>query len=184
MASQAGARVAWLRRLGVVAAVACVAASPAAAGDYRGQIRALMPTPKEFGFTQLLAFKPAKKPAAALRKGWKGGVAAIYAKGTRKAPVEAAATVYVYAKPADAKNASRHACANCPHTVANGIQMRYAATKSNGTVTVQTFMVCRNVYANAVTTGAEPATELARDAGALGLAVLNRAVHFGMTACR
>jgi hypothetical protein len=166
------------------AALVCAIAGPAAAGDYNGQVRALMPTPKEIGFTQLLAFKPAKKPATALTKGWKSGVGAIYAKGTTKAPVEAAATVYVYASAANAKSASQHACKKCPHMIAKGIQMRYAATKTKGIVTVQTFMVCRNVYANTVTTGAESPTKLASDAGLIGLAIFNRAAHFGMTACK
>jgi hypothetical protein len=176
--------VAKLRVVCAVAVLACTVTGAAAAADYHGQIRALMPTPKEIGFTRLIAFKPAKKPAVALRRGWKGGVAAIYAKGTTKALVEAAATVYVYASAADASSASQRSCPKCPHTRARGIQMRYAATKTRGIVTVQTFMVCHNVYANTVTTGAEAPTKLATDAGLIGLAIFNRAVHFGMTVCK
>jgi hypothetical protein len=166
------------------AVLACTVTSSAGAADYHGQIRALMPTHKEIGFTRLIAFKPAKKPPVALRNGWKGGVAAIYAKGTTKALVEAAATVYVYASATDARSASQRSCAKCAHTRAQGIELRYAATKSNGVVTVQTFLACHNVYANTVTTGAEAPTKLASDAGSIGLAIFNRAVHFGMTVCK
>jgi len=142
-----------------------------------------MPTPKEIGFTQLLQFKRAKQPTAKLARGFEEGVAALYAKGTRKAPVEAAATVYVYATPAAAKTAWKRACAQCPHVLVKGVQMRYQARRVNGTVAFQNFTICRNVFVNAVTAG-ETATKLATDAGTIAGAVYRRAAHFGMSRCK
>ena len=75
-----------MKRLCAVAAFAGVFAAAAAAGDYHGKAQALMPIPREIGFAQVLQFKPAKKPAATLARGWQAGVAAIFAKGTTKAP--------------------------------------------------------------------------------------------------
>jgi hypothetical protein len=169
--------------ISLAALLACVFAATAAAGDYQGKAQALMPTPKEIGYTQLLQFRKAKKPAARLAQGFREGVAAIYAKGTAKAPVEAAATVYVYATPAAAKTAWQRACAVCPHVVVKGVQMRYQARKVNGTLAFEDFTVCRNVFVNAVTAG-EPASKLANDAGTIAGAVYRRAVHFGMTRCK
>jgi hypothetical protein len=169
--------------ISIVALLGCAFAAPAAAGDYQGKAQALMPTPKEIGYTQLLQFRRAKKPAAKLAQGFKEGVAAVYAKGTAKAPVEAAATVYVYATPAAAKTAWQRACAGCPHVLVHGVQMRYQARKVNGTVAFENFTVCRNVYVNAVTAG-EPAMKLANDAGTIAGAVYRRATHFGMSRCK
>jgi hypothetical protein len=175
--------VARLTAVAAAAAVACVCASSAAARDYHGKAQALMPTPKEIGFAKVLQFKPAKKPASTLARGWQAGVAAIYAKGTTKSPVDAVATVYVYSGVAAAKTALQHACAKCPHVNGNGIQMRVRASKSNGATVVEAFAVCRNVYVNAVTTGTETTTKLATDAGTIGVAVYRRAIHFGMSTC-
>jgi hypothetical protein len=162
--------------------LACAFAATASAADYRGKAQALMPTPKEIGFTQLIQFRRAKKPTTKLAQGFKEGVAALYVKGTAKAPVEAAATVYVYATPAAAKAAWRRACAACPHVLVKGVQMRYQARRVNGTTAFQDFTVCRNVFVNAVTAG-EPATKLATDAGTIAGAVYRRAQHFGMSRC-
>ena len=164
------------------AALACVFAASAAAGDYKSKAQALMPTPKEIGYTQLLQFRKAKKPTARLAPGYREGVAAIYAKGTKKAPVEAAATVYVYATPGAAKTAWQRACAGCPHVLVKGVQMRYQARKINGTVAFENFTVCRNVFVNAITAG-EPTAKLANDAGTIAGAVYRRAAHFGMSPC-
>ena len=164
-------------------ALACALAATASAADYHGKSQALMPTPKEIGFTQLIQFRRAKKPAAPLARGFKEGVAALYAKGTAKAPVEAAATVYVYATPAAAKTAWLRACPACPHVLVKGVQMRYQARRVNGTTAFQDFTVCRNVYVNAVTAG-EPAAKLAADAGTIAGAVYRRAAHFGMSRCK
>src|SRR5689334_23692785 len=101
--------------LAVVTVLSCVFAAGAAARDYHGKAQALMPTPKEIGFSQVLQFKPAKKPTSNLKSGWQAGVAAIYAKGKAKSPVEAVATVYVYSGAPAAKTALQHACPNCPH---------------------------------------------------------------------
>lgn len=173
-----------MKRACTVAVAACVFVSSAAAADYRGIARALMPTPKEIGFTQLIQFTKANKPSGALARGFRAGVAAIYQKGTAKTPVQAAATVYVYATATAAKTAWQQTCVKCPHLVAKGIQMRFAASKSSGTSVVQTFTICRNVYVNAVTQGPETTTKLATDAGAISLAVYRRATHFGMSACK
>jgi hypothetical protein len=169
--------------ISLAALLACVFAAPAGAADYQGKAQALMPTPKEIGYTQLLQFRRAKKPAANLAPGFQEGVAAIYAKGTTKAPVEAAATVYVYSTPAAAKTAWQRACPGCPHVLVHGVQMRYQARKVNGTVAFENFTICRNVYVNAITAG-EPATKLANDAGTIAGAVYRRAAHFGMSRCK
>jgi len=173
-----------MRRLCAVAAVAGVFAAAAAAGDYHGQLRALMPTPKEVGFTQLIAFRQAKKPAANLARGFKGGVAAIYAKGTAKSPVEAAATVYVYATDAEAKTAWQRACPSCSHVLVKGVQMRYEERKVNGAVTFRSVTFCRNVWAAVIAAGPEATTKLANDVGVISGAVYRRATHFGMSACK
>jgi len=174
--------VARLRLTAVAVGLACAFATTAAAGGYQGKAQALMPTPKEIGYTQLLQFRKAKKPTARLAPGYREGVAAIYAKGTKKAPVEAAATVYVYATPGAAKTAWQRACGVCPHVLVKGVQMRYQARKINGTVAFENFTVCRNVFVNAVTAG-ETAAKLANDAGTIAGAVYRRAAHFGMSRC-
>src|SRR5439155_25812386 len=107
------------------AALACVFAAAAAASDYRGKAQALMPTPKEIGYSQVIEFQPAKRPAAKLARGWQSGVAAIFAKGTTKAPAEAVATIYLYANGATAKTAWQRACPSCAHVLVKGVQMRY-----------------------------------------------------------
>ena len=173
-----------MKRLCAVAAFAGVFAAAAAAGDYHGKAQALMPIPREIGFAQVLQFKQAKKPAATLARGWQAGVAAIFAKGTTKAPIEAAATIYVYTAAAVARTALQHACPKCPHVSAEGIEMRVKASKSSGATVVQAFAVCRNVYVSVLTTGPETTMKLATDAGTIGVAVYRRATHFGMSACR
>ena len=183
-----------MKRLCAVAAVAGVFAAAAAAGDYNGQLRALMPTPKEVGFTQLIrdahlrgyaqAPRHAKKPAANLAHGFKGGVAAIYAKGTAKSPVEAAATVYLYATDAEAKTAWQRACPSCSHVLVKGVQMRYEERKVNGAVTFRSVTFCRNVWAAVIAAGPEATTKLANDVGVISGAVYRRATHFGMSACK
>jgi hypothetical protein len=175
--------VARLTTIFLPALLACALAATAAAANYPGKAQALMPTPKEIGFTQLLQFHRAKKPTGKLGQGFKEGVAALYARGTAKAPVEAAATVYVYATPAAAKTAWQRACTRCPHVLVKGVQMRYQARKVNGTLAFQNFTVCRNVFVNAVTAG-EPAEKLANDAGTIAGAVYRRAAHFGMSRCK
>jgi hypothetical protein len=173
-----------VKRVVSILVVAGALAGTAAAADYRGIARALMPTPKEVAYTQLLQFTKAQKPSGSLAKGFKAGVAALYRRGTTKAPVEAAATVYVYTNAARAKSAWQHTCVKCSHLTAKGIQMRFAASKSGSVTVVQTYTVCRNVFVNAVTQGADTAAKLAQDAGAISLAVYRRATHFGMSACK
>jgi hypothetical protein len=176
--------VALLRRLGAVAVLACVLAGAAAAGDYHNTAQALMPTPQQVSFAQVIEFKKAKQPAAKLARGWKSGVAAIFEKGTTKAPVEAAITAFIYASAADAKTAWLNACPKCAHMLVNGIQFRYAAGKQNGLELVELFTACRNVYTNVVTEGSESQTKLVGDAELIGFAIYKRANHFGMSACK
>jgi hypothetical protein len=171
------------RVLVAAAALACASAPAAAAANYEGKAQALMPTPKEVGYTQLLRFQKSKQPVAKLAPGYKEGVAAIYAKGKAKAPAEAAATVYVYATPAAAKAAWLRACPTCRHVLVKGVQMRYQGGKVNGAEAFQDFTVCRNVFVNALTVG-EPAQKLANDAATIAGAVYRRAAHFGMSRCK
>jgi hypothetical protein len=167
----------------VLALLGCVFAAAAAAKDYRGKAQALMPTPKETAFPNLLQFTKAKKPGGTLAPGWQAGVAAIYQKGTTKSPIEAAATVYVYSNAATAKTAWQHVCTKCSHTVLAGLRMRYRSGRANGLLTFQSFTYCHNVYAAVVGQGAETATKLGNDVGTIIAGIYRRAVHFGMSAC-
>jgi hypothetical protein len=176
--------VARLTRLGAAVAVACVLAGTAAAADYHNTAQALMPTPNEVRFTQVLQFKKAKQPAAKLARGWRSGVAALFQKGTAKAATQAAITAFIYASAADAKTAWLNACPKCPHMLISGIQVRYEAGKQNGLGVVELFTACHNVYSNIVTEGSESQTKLVGDAELIGLAIYKRANHFGMSACK
>jgi hypothetical protein len=166
------------------AALACALAGAATAADYHNTAQALMPTPAQVGFRQVLEFKRATKPARKLAKGWKSGVAAIFAKGASKAAVDSAITAFIYDNAADAKAAWQNACPKCPHIVAKGVQLRYAAGKSSsGIPLVQVLTVCHNVYTTVLTEGSETQTKLAGDAELIALAIYKRANHFGMSAC-
>jgi len=166
------------------AALACVAAGTAAAGDYHNTAQALMPTPQQVGFAQVLEFKRAKRPAAKLAGGWKTGVAAIFLKGTTKAPVEAAITASIYATAADASKAWVNACPKCGHMRVNGIQLRYEAAKTTSGIVVELFGACHNVYTSVLTEGSETQTKLVGDAELIAFGIYKRANHFGMTACK
>lgn len=166
-----------------LAVLACVFAAVATASDYRGKAQALMPTPKEIGYSQVIEFRPAKRPAAKLAQGWQSGVAAIFAKGTTKAPTEAVATIFLYTNAASAKTAWRRACRTCAHVLVKGVQMRYEAARANGTPAFRNFTVCHNVYASVVTAGTESASKLATDAGTIAGWVYKRAMGMGMSAC-
>jgi len=168
-----------------VAALAGVVAGAAAAGDYHNTAQALMPTPQQVSFAQVLEFKKAKRPGAKLAHGWKSGVSAIFQKGTTKAPVEAAITAYIYATAADAGTASVNACPKCGHSRINGVELRYEAAKtSSGTVVVEIFSACHNVYASVLTEGSETQTKLVADAELIAFGIYKRAAHFGMSACK
>ena len=159
-------------------------AAVAAAADYRGKAQALMPTPKEIGYSQVIEFQPAKRPAAKLARGWQSGVAAIFAKGTTKAPAEAVATIYLYANGATAKTAWQRACQSCAHVLVQGVQMRYQGGTANGTAAFRNWTVCHNVYASVVTAGSESASKLATEAGTIAGWVYKRALGTGMSACK
>jgi hypothetical protein len=165
------------------AGLACVFAAGATASDYRGKAQALMPTPKEIGYSQVIEFRPATRPAAKLAQGWQSGVAAIFAKGTSQAPTEAVATIFLYSNAAAAKTAWRQACPTCAHVLVKGVQMRYQAGRANGTPTFRNFTVCHNVYASVVTAGSESASKIATDAGTIAGWVYKRAMGMGMSAC-
>jgi hypothetical protein len=167
-----------------VAVVVGAFAAVAAAADYPGKAQALMPTPKEIGFAQVLQFKPAKKPAAKLAGGWRSGVAAIFAKGTTKAPTEAVTTIYLYSSAAAAKTAWQRSCPTCKHVLVQGVQLRYQSGTSNGGPTFQDYTVCHNVYASVVTVGSESRSKLANDAGTIAGWVYKRALGMGMSPCK
>jgi hypothetical protein len=172
-------------RVLALAAAACALAGVAAAADYRKTAQALMPTPQQVNFAQVLEFKKAKRPAAKLAKGWKSGVAAVFEKGTAKAPVEAAITAFIYADAAAARTAWTNACAKCPHMKVGGVQVRYAAGKTSGGLDViQLFGTCHNVNTSVVTEGSETQTKLVGDAELIVFGVYKRAQHFGMSVCK
>ena len=176
--------MAAVKLLAGLAALACLLAAGAAAADYRNSAQALMPTPQQVGFAQVLGFKRAKKPVAKLARGWKSGVAAIFQKGTTKAPIEAAITASIYATAADSKTAWVNACPTCQHLRLRGIQLRYAAVKTTaGLDVIELFTTCHNVYTAVVTEGSESRTKLVGDAELIGFGIYKRAVHFGMSAC-
>jgi hypothetical protein len=168
----------------VLAVLAGAFAAVAAAADYHGKAQALMPTPKEIGFSQVIQFQPAKKPAAKLAGGWQSGVAAIFAKGTTKAPTDAVATIYLYSSAAAAKTAWQRACPSCKHVLVQGVQLRYQSGTANGVPTFRNYTVCHNVYASVVTEGSESPSTLANDAGAIAGWVYKRALGMGMSACK
>jgi hypothetical protein len=177
--------VASVKRLLAAGIVACVFAATATGADYHRTAQSLMPTPAQVGFKSVLEFKPAKKPTTKLGKGWKAGVAAIFAKGTTKAPVDAAITAFVYDNAAHAKAAWQTVCPKCGHIVVKGVQLRYGAGKtSQGIDLVQVFTACHNVYTSVLTEGSESQTKLAGDAELIAFAIYKRANHFGMSACK
>jgi hypothetical protein len=163
-----------------LAVLACVFAAVATARDYPGKAQALMPTPKEIGYSQVIEFRPAKRPAATLAQGWQSGVAAIFAKG---ATAEAVATIFLYSNNAAATTAWRHACPTCAHVLVKGVQMRYQAGSANGAPAFRNYTVCHNVYASVVTVGSESAAKLANDAGTIAGWIYKRAMGMGMSAC-
>jgi len=168
----------------VFLAVACVLAAAASASIYPGKSQALMPTLKEIGFTQLVTFQPTKKPAAALAKGYKNGVVALYQKGTQKVPIQSVATVYVYSSTANARLAWNHACAKCKTQAAPaGLRLKAQAGTSAGMPVIHEVTVCANVYLDVVVQGKESALKLDTDAAKITNAVLTRATHTGLSSC-
>jgi hypothetical protein len=177
--------VARMRLVAAAAAVACVFAASAAGGDYKNTAQALMPTPPQVKFAQVVEFKKAKRPAAKLARGWKSGVAAIFQKGTSKTAVDAAITAFIYTSAANATTAWTNACPKCAHMKVSGIQIRYVAGKTSaGIDIVQLFGACRNVYTTVVTEGSETQTKLVGDAELIVFGIYKRANHFGMSACK
>ena len=171
------------RLVAVCALTACVLAGTAAASLYPGKSQPLMPTPKEIGFTQLVLFKPAKTPTAALAKGYKNGVSALYQKGTVKVPVQAVATIYVYSSAADAKVAWQHACSQCKIASAPaGLRLKAAAGTSSGVLTLHEVTMCGNVYLDAIV-GGESAAKLDTDAAKITNVVYARAIARGLSSC-
>jgi hypothetical protein len=172
------------RALAALALLGCAFAAVATARDYPGKAQALMPTPKEIAFARVVQFQPTKKPTGNLGQGWRSGVAAIFAKGTTNAPVEAVVAVSLYANAAAAKTAWRNSCPKCAHVLVKGVQMRYQAGTANGVKSFRNHTVCNNVYAAVVTAGSESAAKLANDAGTIAGWVYKRAMGMGMSACR
>ena len=172
-----------MRRTLAIAVAACLLAGTAAASPYPGSSQALMPTLKEIGFTQLVLFKPAKKPAAALANGYKNGVAALYQKGTLKVPIQAVATIYVYSSTADATVAWRHACSTC-HSEAGpaGLRLKAEEGTSSGVLTLHEVTACGNVYLDVIV-GSESVAKLDNDAAKITNAVYSRAIAHGLSSC-
>jgi hypothetical protein len=173
-----------VKRVAAVLAFACVLAGTATAGDYHNTAQALMPTPSQVAFSQVLGFKPAKKPTGAVGRGWKSGVAAIFQKGSTKAPVDAAISAYIYTNAGAARAAWQNACTKCPHKLIEGIQVRYAAGKQNGSDVFELLTACHNVYTNVLTEGSESQAKLVGDAELIAFAIYKRAEHFGMSNCK
>jgi hypothetical protein len=173
-----------MKSLLVIALLAGAFAAVAAAADYRGKAQALMPTPKEIGYARVIEFQPVKKAPTNLARGWQSGVAAIFAKGTSTAPVQAVAAVYLYSSAAAAKTAWQHACPSCKHVLVEGVQLRYQGGTANGLLTFRNYTVCHNVYVSVVTAGSESASKLATEAGMIAGWVYKRALGMGMSACK
>ena len=172
----------------VFAAVAIFAflvlAATAAAATYPGKSQALMPGQKEIGFTTLVLFKPAKKPPATLLKGYKNGVAALFEKGTKTAPVEVVVTVYVYSSTADATLAWTHACSKCKiESAPRGIRLKAEAGTSSGLPTIHEVSRCGNVYLDLLEASAESASKIDTDLATVTNAVYVRAIHGGLSSC-
>ena len=174
-----------MARLTIFCAVAaCVFASVAAAGIYPGKSQALMPAPKEVGFTNMLAFQPAKKPKAALSRGYKNGVVGIFQKGTTTAPTETVITAYVYTSSANALLAWKNACTKCKVVSAPaGLKLKAEAGTSNGQPTLHEITVCANVYVDVVEQGKVKTLTLDTDVAKSTNAVYQRAVHGGLSSC-
>jgi hypothetical protein len=172
------------RLVGLCLLAACALASAAAASTYPGTSKALMATPKEIGFTHLLAFRPAKKPAATLAQGYKNGVTGLFEKGPTTAPVEVAATVYVYSTSADAKLSWQHSCSKCTTVSApQGILLKAEAGTSNKVPTLHEVTVCGNVYLDVLEEGTESAAKLDGDVAKVTDAIYSRAIHTGLSSC-
>jgi hypothetical protein len=176
--------MAVMRHTLAIAVAACLLTGTAAASPYPGSSQALMPTQKEIGFPNLLAFKPAKKPAATFLTGYENGVSAIFEKGKTSNPIEVVITVYVYSNSADAKLAWQHACSACKtEPTLKGISLKVAAGKSNGVLTVEEVTTCGNVWLEVFAAGPESAAKLGADAGGITAKVYDRAIAHGLSSC-
>lgn len=174
-----------LAGLAVTALAGCLLAAVAlAAGEYKGNARAIALTPKEAGYKALMQSVPASRPAADKRQGYRSGWQATYLKGTVARPLQALALVYVYRTPADALRAWNRSCGPCPEgVVTQGVRMKYQLRTSGGERTLINVAQCRNVYVALVLSGKQQGPELAREAGALVGGVYRKAAARGMAAC-
>jgi hypothetical protein len=156
----------------------------AAAKIYPGTSQALMPSQREIGFMTLVLFKPAKTPSAALRKGYKNGVGALFEKGTKTAPVNVVITVYVYSSTASATLAWTHACSKCKvESAPQGIKLKAEAGTSSGLPSLHEVSRCGNVYLDVLEAGAESVSKLDSDVATVTNAVYVRAIHGGLSSC-
>jgi hypothetical protein len=172
------------RLAGTCVLAVCVLAASAAAAIYPGKSQALMPTLKEIGFTHVLNFQPAKKPAAALAPGYKNGVSALIEKGPTTSPIEAVVTAYVYSSTAAATRAWRHACGKCRTVSApGGLHVKAEARTSNKLPTLHEVSACGNVYLDVVEVGSESVSKLDADVAKITNAVYTRAFHGGLSSC-
>ena len=172
------------RLAGLFAVVACVLASAAAASIYPGTSQALLPVAKEIGFTRVLVALPAKKPVAALTRGYKNGATALYQKGTTKVPTEALATAYIYSSTANAMLAWKNACSKCKVVSAPaGFRLKAEAGTSKGQPTLHEVTACANVYLDVFEQGPTTVSKLDLDLAKITNAVYARATHGGMSSC-
>ena len=173
-----------MKRTLTIAIAAFLLAGAAAASPYPGSSQALMPTQKEIGFPNLLAFKPAKKPAATFLQGYKNGVSAVFERGKTSNPTEVVITIYVYSSRADAKLAWQHACSTCATQPAvRGISLKVVVGKSHGVPTVEEVTSCGNVWVETFVAGPESAAKLGAAAGGIPAKVYDRAVAHGLSSC-
>ncbi len=176
--------MAVMRRTLAIAVLACLLTGTAAASIYPDTSQALMPTPKEIGFTHLLAFQPAKKPSAAFAQGYKNGVSALYQKGTTKAPTEAVATAYVYSSTADAKLAWQRTCSKCKtESAPAGLRLKVEAGTRSGVLTLHEATTCGNVFLDLTEAGPQSASKLDTDVAKITNAVYTRAMAHGLSSC-
>ncbi len=155
-----------------------------AARNFPGTARDAALTAGQAKYKVLTGSAAAATPAADRRRGFRSGWQASYLKGTPKAPVEAYALIYVYAKPADASRAYARSCNACTGKITiEGIRMKFQYTNDKGTKGVINVAACRNVYVAIVVTGNLTAGALARNAGSLAGGIYAKARAGGMTPC-
>ena len=164
-------------------AAGVVAAAAVAAGEYRGDARAIALTAAQADYKALTGSGTAPKPPADKRRGYRSGWQASYLKGTAAKPVEAFSVIYVYDTAANARRAYASSCKDCSKSVRyQAVTMKYLLSKAKPPV-VTDIAVCRNVYVAAVVSGDVATQALAEEAGSLAGLVFAKAAANGMASC-